>query len=117
MKHHTENIPYEYIRRACGYSKRDKMDYESYRQISLHGANLEIEGYWHTRLWGEVNKPCGEIFGQVFKQYDHVYMLVREGDGTREVVLTPDSHLLTVMRMLKMDLYHGDIDINCKHRP
>ena len=93
-------------------------DYRKIRKIDLYGASLDVEGYWHTHVWGEVDNPCGKIFGQVFKQYDYVYILVREDDGTtRDVVLTPDTHLLTVMRMLKMDLQGGDIDIHAKHKP
>jgi hypothetical protein len=50
-----------------------------------------------------------------FDEYKKVYILVREGDGTtRDVVLTRDSHMLTVMRMLEMDLKHGDIDIHAR---
>ncbi len=63
-----------------------------------------------------MDTKCGDLFGAVFKQYKYVYILVFEDGGTtREVVLTPDSHLLTVMRMLKMDLKDGDIDIYAKN--
>jgi hypothetical protein len=91
--------------------------YKSIRKICLHAASLEVENFWHTNLWGKVDDTCGKIFGQVFKQYEYVYMIVREGDNTRDVELTEDCHLLTVMHMLNMDLYDGDIDIYAKHKP
>jgi hypothetical protein len=90
-------------------------DYERERQFCLYGANGKIPAYWNKRFLGQVDNKCGDIFGDVFTQYNYVYMLVREdGDKTRDVVLTRDSHMLTVMRMLKMHLKHGDIDIYAK---
>jgi hypothetical protein len=89
-------------------------DFTRYRRISLHGASLEMPAYWSSHFLGEVDNKCGDIFGQVFKQYNYVYMVVRKDDEFRDVVLTRDTHLLTVMRMLEMDLKHGDIDIHAR---
>jgi hypothetical protein len=112
-------IQHVYIKDSCAGTANqisDKMDkdFTRYRRISLHGASLEMPAYWSSHFLGEVDNKCGDIFGQVFKQYNYVYMVTRKDDDIQDVVLTPDSHLLTVMRMLKMDLKHGDIDIHAR---
>ena len=112
-------IQHVYIKDACAGTANqisDKMDkdFTRYRRISLHGASLEMPAYWNNIFWGEVDNKCGDIFGQVFNQYSYVYMVVRKDDEIRDVVLTRDTHLLTVMRMLKMDLKDGDIDIHAR---
>jgi hypothetical protein len=93
-------------------------DFTRYRKFHLHSANHKKVFYWNCHFLGEVDKKCGDLFGDVFDEFNHVYIFVRKGDGTtRDVVLTRDSHMLTVMRMLEMDLKDIDthIDIYAKN--
>ena len=93
-------------------------DFTRYRKFHLHVANHKNEFKWNSHFLAEVDKKCGDLIGDAFDEYNYVYMFVREDDGTtRDVVLTRDSHMLTVMRMLKMDLKDGDtyIDIYAKN--
>ena len=92
------------------------MDYTAIRKICIHGASLTKDGYWSHSLWDDVKNPCGKLFEDVFEQYNYVYMVVRDGDGVREVELTRTCCLLTVLRVLNMDLNSGVIDISAKNK-
>ena len=87
------------------------------RPIRIHGAaGPNKPSYWVHGMMGEVNKPCGDLFGEVFDQYNYVYIFSTKAipysdGGVPEWKLERDQCLDAVMRRLEMNLHEGVIEI------
>ena len=95
------------------------MDYTPIRNIHIYGSGVgpNTDGYWKHMLTAEVQQPCGQLFGAVFDQYEYVCMVSPRftKTGLCEIELHRDSCLLTVMRILEVDLRDGPVEVYAKN--
>jgi len=73
-----------------------------YMTIRLNGAAGGNPSFWHKTMLVEVNKPFGELFREIFAEYNYVYLTMPgvHGEEVREHKLERDQCLLSVMTEL-----------------
>jgi hypothetical protein len=95
------------------------MDYTPIRNIHIYGSGVgpNTDAYWKHMLTAEVQQPCGKLFGAVFDQYGYVCLVSPRFTkmGVCEIELHRDSCLLTVMRILEVDLRDGPVEVYAKN--